>query len=447
MKRFLLLFLLLAQLAFADWASTVNDTTKTGTCDGSRGDYATALAYVDGKNQDGWTIYFPAGTFTWTSNANMASTQVHSVTVSGAVIGSPTRGTNNTTIIRFNFTTGSQGMGFQATNGKTTKVQFITFQMVGSNTLDSGFCAIDSTSATTDAVNSFWFENCYFDNPHPFALVIVGPNIASAPGVFGLIDLCTFRTGTGDPGANAYNGIYVYSGNYGNSFTANVPAGMWTKSSTLGTVNTVCVEDCTFTNVIATEPGHPTIDCSYGGSYLQRYCTMTNWVAVAHGSDTAATSTYQVEFYQNTTTVDTLIDFGIYIRGGNGVIYSNAWNVTGSGGYNSGVKLTNDSSGSSYPYFEQVGRGSTAGTENTLGLYVYTNSFNGIAIADITTNGAHASDIQLNRDYFTAAPSGSTPLTSYTPLQYPHPLRGGGGSTATSALSGTVKILGNAVMK
>lgn len=440
-----LLILLLRVAAFADWNSTKNDTTKTGTIDGSDGDMRTAYAYVDGKNEDGWVINVPAGTFTWTAAANMASTFVHSVTIQGVAPGTPTRGTNNTTIIKFNFTSSSQGMGFTGTSGKLTKVQYITWQIQGSNTLAAGLTAVDQTATTPDAVNAVWFENCMWENPNPVAMTWLGPNRVNSPAVWGLIDLCTFKTGAGDPGANAYNGVYVYTGNYGSSFALNTPGGMYLGSMTLGTVNTVCIEDCTFTNVITTVEGHPAIDSAYGPAWLARYNTFTNWVTVAHGSDTAFVSTFQVEYYNNTTTVSTQVDYGHYSRGGVLIAYSNSFNVTGSGGYNSGFKLTNDSSGGGYPYFEQIGRGAVAGTETTIGTYIYTNTYNNVT-GQVTVNGAHDTEIQLNRDYFLAAPGVGKPLTSYTALQYPHPLRGSA-ATTTAGMTGTASISGNASLK
>lgn len=412
------------------WASTVNDTTKTGTIDGSQADYATAIAYVDAKNEDGWVVNIPAGTFVWTTSGNMAATFVHSVTIQGVPPASPTRGTNNTTIIVFNFTSSSQGMGFRGTSGKLTKIQYITWQIQGSNTLGAGLTAVDQTASTPDAVNAVWFENCMWENPNPFACTWLGPNRQSAPAVWGLIDKCTLKTGAGDPGANAYNGVYIYAGNYGNTFTANTPGAMWTGSLTLGTVNVVCLEDNDFVNVITTVEGHPAIDSGYGPAWLARYNTFTNWVCVAHGSDTTPVSTFQVEFYQNTITVDSHVDYAFYSRGGIMLGYSNAFNTTGAGSYNSGYKLTNDSSGSSYPYFEQIGRGANAGTETTYGSYFYSTTYSNVT-TQVSTNGAHQTDIQLNRDYFLSAPGIGLPLASYVALQYPHPLRGGAGGGAS----------------
>ncbi len=399
------------------WASTVNDVAKTGTSDGSQTDTQTAFDYVAAKAQDGWVINLPAGSFTWGSACNMASSLNHTVTLQGA------GGNGNRTVITGSFS-GSQLIGLRATATKLTKVQFINWNG-GGNTYSSGLMAIDETNSTT-ASNAYWIENCNFLNFLGLGFQVLGPNRAGAGAVFGLMDLCNF-TVTGN-----VSFIYVNVGNSDNQ---------WFDDMTWGTVNTCCFEDCTFTRTDTTVEGNPAIDSRYNGAkYLFRYNTLTNAVCVAHGSDTAPQSTLQVEFYNNTITVDDPVDYALYLRGGCAVCYSNSFLTTGIGSYNSGFKLENDSCDTGgYPRFQQIGQGSNSGgatincgsgsgTTKTVGCYFYSNTYQNVT-AQISTNGTFASDMQLNRDYFTVAPNAGTPLTSYTALQYPHPLRGGGGTT------------------
>lgn len=412
------------------WASTKNTGTKTGTTDGSQSDTASAFADIVTMAQDGWTIYLPTGSYTWGSACNFSTSMVYSVTLAGA------GGNGNRTTITGSFS-GSQLIGLVATSGKLTKCQFIDWNG-GGNGYSSGMMAIDQTGIAT-AINSFWIENCSFSNYTSLGLQVLGPNRANAGALFGLIDLCTFTA------ANNVSGIYVNVGNSDNQ---------WFDTMTLGTVSTVCVEDCTFNHTNTTVEGNPAIDARYNGAkYLFRYNTLTNWVCVAHGSDSAPTSTLQVEYYNNTTTVDTQVDYGINLRGGVQICYGNSFNIAGSGGYNSGFKLVNDSCNSgggfpgTYPRFQQIGQGSNpggatincgtsgSGTTQTIGSYFWSNTYNNVT-TQISTNGAQQADIVLNRDYFTSAPSGGTPLTSYTALQYPHPLRGasGGGGASRGGL-------------
>ncbi len=402
------------------WDSTVNTTTKTGTTDGSYTDTQHAIDYVDARNEDGWVITVGAagGSYTWASAPTMASTFVHSVTIQGAGDGAN----------RCNITSSLSGAYSQfqlfCTLNKLVKIQYFNFYQTAHDA-SGAFLTIQTANDSNLIVNGFWIQYCSFNDLGLFAIRILEGNQNWAT-VMGLINNCDFATSIAP-----HNGIYIYGGN---------PVNLWDGSMGWGTVNTVCIEDCTFTNTSTITPGYPAVDASYNGArYLLRHNVFTDWVVVAHGTDSAPTSVQQTEIYSNTTTVTGGCDYAYYIRGGATVAYSNTITYTGTGFYNSGFKLENDSSGSSYPYLQQVGQGSTAGVQFTQGSYFYSNTYNLNGGTSVTTNGAHAAEIQLNRDYFTVAPNGSTPLTSYTPLQYPHPLRG---NAMTVGLSGKAKIAG-----
>jgi len=416
--RTLLIALCLALLPSARGYVVVGFNVTT---DGSASDTQAAIDFVDGLNADGYTIIIgtAGGSYTWATEVKMADTFTHSVTIQGAGDGAS----------RANITSSWTGPYYQVrlfcSPNKLTKVQYINWAQTVHN-MSGAFLVVQSATGSTTIVNGIWIQYCKFTDCGLFAVRILEADFGWQT-IFGLINNCDFVESTN------YNGIYVFAGNTSNQ---------WSGSMGWGTVNTVCIEDCNFTNSGAIVPGNPAIDSAYNGArYLVRYSNFSNWVVVAHGSDSAPTSTQQTEMYYNTTTVSGGCDYAWYIRGGSTVAYNNTITYTGSGFYNSGFKLENDSSGSSYPYFQQVGQGSTAGVQFTQGSYFWNNTFNLNGGTSITTGGAHAADIQLNRDYFTVAPNGSTPLTSYTALQYPHPLRAGGITNATG-LSGKVVIKG-----
>lgn len=412
----LAIFLLSASSVFSYVA---DDGAKTIVTDGTQSDTQAAVTYVDGKNQDGWvmTIGTAGGSYTWTSAVNMASTFVHSFTIQGA------GGSGNRTTITADFTSGGQAMGIRATPGKLTKVQYFIFTTASGESLGSGFIAVDATSTST-ATNAFWIENCTFSNCQSFGIVVIGPNISGAGAVYGLIDLCTFSASV------STNGIYVFSGNDGDN---------WDGDMTWGTVSTVCIEDNTFTKTGAVVEGNPAIDSSYNGArWLARRNTFTNWVCVAHGADSAPTSTLQVEFYDNTVTVDENVDYALYLRGGAAMVTDNVVTVTGAGSYNSLVKFAQDSDPAD---FQQVGDGAVGGVETIVGTYIWDNDATGV-----TSTVANAGTLAQNTNWFLVAPGPGLPTTSYTELVYPHPLRDSP-ATSSASMSGTVSISGNASIK
>lgn len=404
------------------WALTVNYSTHTGTTDGSASDMQAAFDDVYAHPFSGWIIYVAAGSYTWTTSVTMNPLNTSSYTLQGA------GGSGSHTSITFNNlgSIGGSGMQLYTCNGQLVQVRYIDFATSGTTQCGTGALNIDASS-TADAYNSFWIESCGFNDCQNMALGVIWPNAGSRGAIYGLVDLCAFTT------PNGYNGIYVFVGASSNQ---------WFKTMSLGTTTTVCIEDNTFvgptTNVVE---GRPAIDSSYNGArWCARHNQFTNWVCVAHGSDSADTSTMQVEFYDNTITCNDVsgVDYGLYLRGGVAICYNNTI-INNTGTINSGFKLQNDSCGLSYPYFQQVGQGSNfgggtvtcstgSGTQTTLGSYFWNNTYTNVT-TQISTNGAHAAEIQLNRDYFTVAPNAGTPITSYTPLQYPHPLRGGTAAT------------------
>lgn len=420
MKRLILLLLCCPALAFGYTVVGFNVTT-----DGSQADTQSAFTYVDGLNADGYTIIIgtAGGSYTWTSGVAFASTMVHQVTITSA------GGAANKTTITFDFDDTGTGLTLRAADNKLERLTGFIFTTAAGRTLGTGAVSIQTTGSGT-ARNAYRIDHCNFVQCTNQAIYVLFPNTSGGT-IYGCIDNCAFTTTT------SHGGIYFFSGNDGNNWTTG---GTTNGDMTWGTYDTNIVETCTFTNTGAIVPGFPAIDASYNGvRYCARYNQFTDWVCVCHGSDSAPTSTLQTEIYNNTTTVTGGCDYAWYIRGGSTVAFNNTITYTGSGFYNSGFKLTNDSSGSSYPYFQQIGQGVSSGSSFTQGSYFYSNTYNLNGGSSVTTNGAHSADIVLNRDYFTAAPNGGTPLTSYTAAAYP---RYNDGATYTSGVSGKAALSG-----
>lgn len=412
---------------------TANDGTKQATSDGTQSDTQTAINYIEGKAQDGWTLTIGSagGSYTWTSGCSFSSAMVYSVTVTSA------GGAANKTTITFDYDDSGTGFTLRASDNKLARLTGFIFTTAAGRVLGTGSVSIQTTGSSS-ARNAYRIDHCNFVQCTNQAIFVLFPNTSGGT-IYGCIDNCAFTTTT------SHGGIYFFSGNDGNNWTTG---GTTNGDMTWGTYDTNIVETCTFTNTGSIIPGFPAIDASYNGArYCARYNTFTDWVCVCHGSDSAPTSTLQTEIYQNTTTVTANCDYAWYIRGGSTVAFSNTITVSGGGNYNSGFKLTNDSSGSSYPWFQQVGQGASGGSQFTQGSYFYTNTYNLNGGTSITRNSSSASgtrqspdwDIVLNRDYFTVAPNGSTPLTSYTPAAYP---RYNDGSAYSSGMSGSMKLSG-----
>lgn len=405
MKRLLLALLLCPLASFGYSVVGFNVTT-----DGSQSDTQAAFTYVDGLNADGYTIIIgtAGGSYTWTSPVGFASTMTHAVTIASA------GGAANKTTITLDWDDTGTGITLRATDNKLCRFTGFIVTTAAGRVIQTGAVGVMSTGTST-ARNAYRIDHCNFVQCTNQAIFVLWPDTAGGT-IYGCIDNCAFTTTT------SHGGIYFHSGNDGNNWTTG---GTTNGSMTLGTYDTNIVEDCTFTNTGSIIPGFPAIDSSHDGvRWCARYNSFTDWVCVAHGSDSAPTSTLQVEFYFNTITVTGGCDYGLYIRGGILIAFSNTITVSGGGFYNFAFKFGADSTGSSYPFFQQVGRGTVAGTETTLGCYIWSNTTSlggGTLVAASATplNTMRATDIQLNRDYYTVAPNGGTPITSYTPAAHP----------------------------
>lgn len=248
----------------------------------------------------------------------------------------------------------------------------------------------------------------------------------------------------------------------------------WSYGPQYGTTNKTYIEDNVFD--YSQYPGaNGLMDCYAGVRFVLRRNTITNTWLEAHGADSTPNklAMHDCEVYGNTWWVTSSIPFIAQIRGGTGLIWSNAVNtLDGSSagsvqitvfrvntnspsawGYVTGsnaIDGNTDSGG--YPAFCQPGRtGPTiynaGSTVQALSMvYGWSNTVNGTLTPEIA-NGTSAnnaggdseSQLMINgRDYTNAAMAG------YVPLAYPHPLvnPGGGGTSSFNWTSGN-STLGN----
>jgi hypothetical protein len=378
----------------------------TLTSNGTVADTQAKINQIVATGEDGWTVIVGAagGVYSWGSTLQIPSTV--SLTVQGAGTFSPdTRPT-------INFTH-SQGaaISMNARNGKI--IRLTNFKFTDSGT-PNAMVQVNGSSSQP----SWRIDHVRFENAADRAILVGSPdNSASGTGPYGLVDNCWFESTGG-----AFRGLYLYFNNN---------SGSWTTAHSFGTDKTIVIEDCVFNRVGSVVPGLPAIDSAYGGvRWNLRHSTLTNWVAVLHGADSAPTSTLQFEFNHNTVRINTDVDYALYIRGGTGVAMGNDIGISGSAntsGYNSAWKMVRDGPcGGGYPCFQQVGRGVVNGAEGSVPVYFWSNIYNLGNAANGAIWSTESSDIQLNRDFFLSAKPG------YTELAYPHPLRGTAGSPPTA---------------
>jgi Leucine-rich repeat (LRR) protein len=286
------------------------------------------------------------------------------------------------------------------------------------------------------ATNSFRIHHCDFIFGGGHGMYLYGT-------IYGVVDHCYFYNTGGSP-------IVAYDGDYGDT--------AWENADPLGTEKALYAEDNIFAGY-----GEPAscIDCNNGYRIVFRYNTVTEMgynypLLTTHGNYEVSRSTYSIEIYENTFITDHVY-YGLYIRGGRGVIFNNQilgdatlpicltdyrsfytkaqfrsmypsrnlyphwteladevqWiedNPTDAPGYN---PLT-DYCDNVYPSPDQINN-----------LYIWNNTRNGVLMNDAGTStnpyyvrdrGRDRTTIQRDRDYFL------TEMPDYVPYTYPHPL-------------------------
>jgi hypothetical protein len=386
-------------------AFTANDAAKTITSDGSHTDTQAALDYIDGKNQEGWvlTVGTAGASYTWTAAVGMASTSNHGLTITSA------GGAANKTIITADRgVVGGQALALRPSDNKLTRVTGFTFRTAPGTALGSGVIAVDPNLTSTATMrNAFRIDHCRFENFQNIGITVLSPNTTGGA-VYGLVDNCDFVISSGA------NGLYIYSGSNGNN---------WNGSMTWGTADTVVIEDCTFTKTGLTEEGRPAVDSSYfGARWMLRRSTLTNWVLVAHGADTAPTSTMQVEVLHNniSLTANDSVDFIMYLRGGSMRFWDNAVSLTNGATLNQIVKTAIDPCCGNPATFQQIGHGAVNGVETLVPVHVWGNNTpGGVTLVGAPNNNANLWN--LGTEYYVTDPA--LIGNAYTELAYPHPLR------------------------
>ncbi len=246
--------------------------------------------------------------------------------------------------------------------------------------------------------------------------------------LWGVIDHCAFQGGH-------KNGILVENSGYGDS--------SWASPTNLGSQQFIFVETNTFTDPSAVGAG--AIDVDGGGRVVFRYNT-ASFIAT-HGTETSGRfrGVRAFEIYNNTfTAVQNSQYTAIFIRGGTGVVYNNAFNNSGTNNYVARIIVDNyrdhqpytpwgqcdgtssydQNSQTGYACIDQVGRGvggmlsgnpaTPASWPNQAREPMYQWGNTGAGNQSIVSHAAH---IQPGRDYYD-----NTNMPGYTAYPYPHPL-------------------------
>jgi hypothetical protein len=329
--------------------------------------------------KDGDTIYIPTGTFTIKNsliinkNIVLKGAGVDKTFINSLLTGIYTEviiiTTNNNAICRI---TGITFKGFTGTNHSYT---------LGI----SGSC------------KSLRIDNCKFQNGGDHSVFLDGD-------ITGVIDHCEFID-------DSQESILIR-----NSAKQDE---IWEKQPLLGTDKAIFIEDCIFT---FNEKGDHAITSINGQSYVFRHNIISskkdrNATQIdTHGNYYNDRSGYSSEIYENTLLSEESW-YGIYMRGGKGVIFNNTF----SGLFYMPICFANDGSflptsgppyhDDTYPAIDQINS-----------FYVWDNKLNTLLISDgtpvlfVQNRGKEREHIQKNRDYLDCA------MPGYMPFTYPHPL-------------------------
>lgn len=368
------------QFRFVCWLTIlfcmVSQSLTSATITAASASYADVLAAYN-TSVIGDTILIPSGTVTWSSTLTIKKP----VYVIGA-------GTNSTRIA-------SSGtiMSVGLTNNAFTRISGIYF--------DLGTFSTSDHYAITVTANSYALriDNCFFRGGEKTIW-------CQSPG-YGVIDHCTFY--------NNNTAIAPWARNL------NKGAGEWAKGFSIGTVNTLVVEDCHFIRDSGVS-SFPNGEWLYGqeGAYCTlRYNNFTStamtawdtWGVDAHGYFGAQyRGTHLYEIYKNTYNVDHTFRL-MNLRGGTMIVYSNT--VVGS--VSMFAQLKNEGV-STYGVFNP--------TDELTNCFFWSNTVNGTLVG-VSVESGSAPYVQQNVDYFLRAPQSGDVIYPYTPLTYPHPLLSG----------------------
>ncbi len=348
-----IVFLILTLLIFLPVKSEAKIINATS---GSSKDVRTAVNAATA----GDTVMVPAGQFSFDESVKISA----GLTILGAGI--------DKTILQKSTSSTKFMFDVDGSNGRRITIGGITFIGVDSGTSDSGI-------KLNNGCKNFRIFNCTFKKFNRSGITIRG-------NANGVIDHCSFI----DNYLRGYGyGVEVYGSGDEN----------WNRPLTLGTENSIFVEDSYFTG------NRHCIASNNGSRYVFRYNQIVDnredAAAIdAHGLSSWPRGSRSYEIYENV--IDNSIKrwAGIGIRGGDGVIFNNVMVR----GITNPIILWNDGGNNCYPCKDQIRE-----------LYIWNNTYQGSpATVDFWQGGEQV--IKENREYFL------TSRPDYTPFTYPHPL-------------------------
>jgi len=244
----------------------------------------------------GDTVQVPAGSASWTGTLTINQ----DINLIGAGTGS--------TIITDSAATSVQLIVWTTTSNNVDRLSGFTFQGTANTFGDGGSVQIGGTS------HALRVDHCNFNLlQRNFELWFTGWQ-------YGVVDHCFFGANAGGSAKvehDAYGGYYYGDGSFAD-------ADYW------GTTNAMYFEDNIFTNISVT--GFPAIDMDDGSRTVIRHNSFTNVNTASHGTDSGnrgrslrSQEVYMNYFFWNTNAATPVSTWGIYFRGGTGVIFSNTF--------------------------------------------------------------------------------------------------------------------------
>jgi hypothetical protein len=298
-------------------------------------------------------------------------------------------------------------------NDKPIRITGITFQgkaIVPNDSDKSEFIYWHNTKQSAQ-ITGFRIDHCKFIDGGKHAITIWG-----ADDIFGVIDHCTFINA-----ARCCN----------NTYGAAKGDLDWSRNEPLGTLKAIYIEDCSFRY---DKPNYPegfceTVTGINGARYVFRNNTISTIAKLnacqidMHGNWYGDRSGYSVEIYNNTLYSENSW-YGMYVRGGRGVIFNN--NFIGLLFYEP-IILANDGSfmptkdnprDQTYPAIDQINNFYIWQNYITCSYYKLNNAliFDGVPVPYVQNRGAERTLIKKDRDYF------DVEMPGYVPYTYPHPL-------------------------
>jgi hypothetical protein len=357
---------------------------------------------------DGDTVNIPAGSATWGSTLKLTK----AITLKGAGSGSTKISANGITM-----------MVISLSANKPVRVSGINFTNAGGTKSPTLIIWGSSHTGTGTPITSLRVDHCNFT----FGKRAVNPDGY----VYGVIDHNTFVNcdiGVGITGDDDY---------------------AWKRPIEPGSINTLCIEDNTFTinNSTPVAPNEQIYHQEGTRTTIRRntfdgraYTNGSSLFFDCHGNQgyyTGNTSTdfrgtVLVEFYNNIMKAYKTYRM-LYIRAGTTFAYNNT--MTCDSGSATAFALTEEEAWQTQ-FFNPL-KTTWPAQDQVTNSHFWNNTMNGAAVTSVTLwNAKDSTFIQQGRDYWMSAPASGNKYYPYTALVYPHPLvtaQDGGTATAPSA--------------